>query len=352
MTTQPTRLEVRAKTMDQKTQMREGFEEQRKVGMNVDWFTWQIAWHDALFQVHDIAGDELLSASKPAAPFQERVQPWMLECFGPEVAADKIERNHRFFEEATEAVQANGMTRSEAHQLVDYTFDRPIGELHQEIGGVMVTLAALCLASGQDMHAAGETELARIWTKVEAIRAKQAAKPKHSPLPAAPSHSAEPFPYQKTFDAIAAATSVSAERVAISVIKFREAFDAAPQPSPTSVVLDEEREHLRDVFRGLDSAIYSAKPYEAAQNANRLRNLVFEPNGLLERAASPQPVAQPVEQTRALTDEQVDAITTALSLIGLSGDPRVRSVHKTLRALLTAARPARHALVGDEREGG
>ncbi|MGT2505727.1 hypothetical protein [Cupriavidus basilensis] len=33
------------------------------------------------------------------------------------------------------------------------------------------------------MHAAGETELARIWAKVEQIRAKQAAKPKHSPLP-------------------------------------------------------------------------------------------------------------------------------------------------------------------------
>jgi hypothetical protein len=33
------------------------------------------------------------------------------------------------------------------------------------------------------MHLAGETELARIWTIVEKIRAKQAAKPKHSPLP-------------------------------------------------------------------------------------------------------------------------------------------------------------------------
>ncbi len=30
---------------------------------------------------------------------------------------------------------------------------------------------------------AGETELARIWTKVEAIRAKQAAKPQFGPLP-------------------------------------------------------------------------------------------------------------------------------------------------------------------------
>jgi hypothetical protein len=116
--------------------------------------------------------------------FQSRVRPWMIECFGAFIAGDRMERNHRFFEEATEAVQANGMTRSEAHQLVDYTFDRPVGDLHQEIGGVMVTLAALCLASGEDMHAAAEMELARIWTKVEAIRAKQAAKPAHSPLAA------------------------------------------------------------------------------------------------------------------------------------------------------------------------
>ena len=47
----------------------------------------------------------------------------------------------------------------------------------------MVTLAALCLAAGEDMHAAAEKELARVWTKVEKIRAKQAAKPQYSPLP-------------------------------------------------------------------------------------------------------------------------------------------------------------------------
>ncbi|MDQ7981940.1 hypothetical protein QYH69_32470 [Paraburkholderia sp. SARCC-3016] len=126
-------------------------------------------------------------ALRKALPFQARVRPWMLECFGAEIAADRMERNHRFYEEAGEAVQANGMTREEAHALVDYTWDRPVGELHQEVGGVMVTLAALCLASGVDMHAAGETELARINVPetVVKIRAKQAAKPKHSPLPEA-----------------------------------------------------------------------------------------------------------------------------------------------------------------------
>jgi len=115
--------------------------------------------------------------------FQERVAPWMLACFGYEISGDQPERNHRFLEEALELVQAKGCTAEEAHQLVDYVFGRDIGDPHQEVGGVMVTLAALCLAADLDMDAAAEDELARIWTKVETIRAKQAAKPKHSPLP-------------------------------------------------------------------------------------------------------------------------------------------------------------------------
>jgi hypothetical protein len=107
----------------------------------------------------------------------------MQACFGPEISSDKTERNHRFVEEALELAQSCGCTASEAHQLVDYVFGRPVGEPSQEVGGVMVTLAALCLAHGMSMEQAGRVELARVWTKVEAIRAKQAAKPKHSPLP-------------------------------------------------------------------------------------------------------------------------------------------------------------------------
>jgi len=118
--------------------------------------------------------------------FQSRVKPWLLACFGAAIAGDREERNHRFLEEALELVQACGCTAGEAHQLVDYTFGRPEGHKNQEVGGVMVTLAALCLANDLDMHRAAEIELSRIWTKVEQIRAKQAAKPKHSPLPERP----------------------------------------------------------------------------------------------------------------------------------------------------------------------
>lgn len=124
-----------------------------------------------------------VAAPVDARPYQHRVQNWMMECFSMEICRDSIERNHRFLEESLELVQSLGCTASEAHQLVDYVFNRPVGDPPQEVGGVMVTLAALCSAADIDMAEAGEIELKRIWTCVEKIRAKQAAKPKHSPLP-------------------------------------------------------------------------------------------------------------------------------------------------------------------------
>lgn len=115
--------------------------------------------------------------------FQSRVHPWLIACFGAEISSDRGERNHRFLEEALELVQSCGGSRDDAHMLVDYVFDRPVGDRHQEVGGVMTTLAALCLAQGLCMHGAAEDELERVWTCVEKIRAKQAAKPRNSPLP-------------------------------------------------------------------------------------------------------------------------------------------------------------------------
>ena len=110
--------------------------------------------------------------------FQERIHPWMLACFGQEITVDPVERNHRFLEEALELVQACDCTAEEAHKLVDYVFSRSVGEKKQEVGGVMVTLGALCTAHGIDMVQVAEHELSRVWTCVEKIRMKQQAKPK------------------------------------------------------------------------------------------------------------------------------------------------------------------------------
>ncbi|WP_439126218.1 MAG: hypothetical protein ACNJA3_28020 (plasmid) [Pseudomonas rhizophila] len=119
------------------------------------------------------------------ASFQSRVAPWLVECFGEAIAQDSQERNQRFLEEALELVQACGATSGEAHQLVDYVFSRDVGEQSQEVGGVMVTLAALCYANSLAMHQSGEVELERISRPdvMARIREKQRGKPAFSPLP-------------------------------------------------------------------------------------------------------------------------------------------------------------------------
>jgi len=119
----------------------------------------------------------------PSEPFQEQVRPWLHACFGEDVANDKSERNHRYLEESLELVQACGATEAEAHELVSYVFSRPKGECDREVGGVMLTLAALCLAHDVDMDGAAAMELASVWTRIGSIRAKWESKQKGSPLP-------------------------------------------------------------------------------------------------------------------------------------------------------------------------
>lgn len=114
--------------------------------------------------------------------YQAQVGKWLVSCFGATIAGDKVERNHRFLEESLELVQSCGCTKEEALQLVDYVFNRPVGEMSQEVGGVMTTLASLCRAHEVGMYECGFVELGRVWEIKDKIRAKQAAKPKHSPL--------------------------------------------------------------------------------------------------------------------------------------------------------------------------
>ncbi|EQD33124.1 hypothetical protein B1B_17610, partial [mine drainage metagenome] len=70
-----------------------------------------------------------------------------------------------------------GCTESEALQLVRYVYAQPVGEVAQEIGGVMLSLAGLCAASSHNMNECGERELARVCSKMDAVRAKRELKP-------------------------------------------------------------------------------------------------------------------------------------------------------------------------------
>ncbi|HEY4326128.1 MAG TPA: hypothetical protein VGN20_19215 [Mucilaginibacter sp.] len=109
--------------------------------------------------------------------YQQRVQQWVTEAFGPKVANDKKERAYRFIEESIELVQSTGLTKEDVLTMVDYVFGRPAGEPYQEIGGVMVTLASLTEVQNLDLTECAEMELERAILKTDKIRAKQRSKP-------------------------------------------------------------------------------------------------------------------------------------------------------------------------------
>lgn len=119
-----------------------------------------------------------LAVPPEAQTFQEGVSDWMAQCFVPSLYSNMTERGDRLLEEVLELLQAHGYDPTRVATLVDYVFNRPVGQPAQEVGGVMVTLAGYCWVAGLDMHAAGDAELVRI-TQPEVmanIRAKQEAK--------------------------------------------------------------------------------------------------------------------------------------------------------------------------------
>lgn len=107
--------------------------------------------------------------------YQRAVAKWMKECFSPSTVSNPRERAFRFLEEGLELFQALDCTKEEALELVDYVFSRPKGDPAQEVGGVSITLPALCSAIAVDWEDAAVKELERINTPevLAKIRAKR-----------------------------------------------------------------------------------------------------------------------------------------------------------------------------------
>lgn len=109
---------------------------------------------------------------------QERVASWAKECFGYDLLMDHTERASRHLEEAAETIQAAGLSRGAAHQIIDMVFDKAPGDIRQEIAGSMVTLLALAEAFAVDASAEVDREIERIWDNLDKIREKQKTKPR------------------------------------------------------------------------------------------------------------------------------------------------------------------------------
>lgn len=131
---------------------------------------------------------------------QARVRAWTTATFGGKVADDTGERAHRFIEEALELAQACGVSIEKVSAIAERVYSRSVGDLSQEIGGVGVTLLALCENVGVSAEAEECRELERVLSiPPERFRAKQAEKaragtslePEIAPAPNAPLFTAE-----------------------------------------------------------------------------------------------------------------------------------------------------------------
>ena len=96
---------------------------------------------------------------------QRLVAGWCTNAFGADQAASLPQRGIRHAEEAIEAAQAAGADREMVHRLVDYIFDRPPGQIGQEIGGSGLTLLALAQAAGLYADQEEAREIARVLSK-------------------------------------------------------------------------------------------------------------------------------------------------------------------------------------------
>lgn len=138
---------------------------------------------DSVDAVYVKAADLTIDMPVTCVSYQTRVRSWLTYCFGEEEASNKDNRRNRFGEEALELLQAAGLTFPQLIDLAAYVYGRPAGDPFQEIGGTVVTLSGLCEAYGISLRDAADAELKRVNQKIEAIRAKEAARPSGSVLP-------------------------------------------------------------------------------------------------------------------------------------------------------------------------
>lgn len=112
--------------------------------------------------------------------YEQKCGRWARVTLGEDDATNMDERCKRFLEESLELVQSLGMLKTEMLALVNYVCNRPPGDTRQEVGGVMVTLGALCAAVEQpiDLELEAAIELQRCWDHSAEIAEKQKHKPK------------------------------------------------------------------------------------------------------------------------------------------------------------------------------
>lgn len=117
--------------------------------------------------------------------FQTSTVKWVRDCMGDDEADNVARRARRFVEEALELAQSAGLTIDDVQAVAEYVYNRPKEPRPgKEVGGTMVTLAALCHPLQLSMEAEAWRELSRCWANIDTIRAKNLTIAPDAPVPA------------------------------------------------------------------------------------------------------------------------------------------------------------------------
>jgi len=100
----------------------------------------------------------------PMENLQYQVDEWVKLALGEESLRNPKERALRFLEEAFELAQSIRIPEEILRDLLGFVYSRPVGETHQELGGVMLTL----LAAASSLELSAQLELRRELERVQA----------------------------------------------------------------------------------------------------------------------------------------------------------------------------------------
>lgn len=105
------------------------------------------------------------------------VYDWGMRCFGSDQMHNRQLRALRLLEEAVECAQAAGVPQQLAALQVQRVYERPHGDLGQELGGVLLTSCAMCALLATTPEHVLEMEVRRVLAKpVEHFAARNKAK--------------------------------------------------------------------------------------------------------------------------------------------------------------------------------
>lgn len=109
---------------------------------------------------------------------QRRVAQFLKDCFTDDPVVRPKVRVYRFLEEAMELAQSMEVSKEDATKLVDYVFGRPVGDVKQELGGVVFTLVGVANSLDMDIIEEGHASVDEAYGRIDKIREKSKTKPR------------------------------------------------------------------------------------------------------------------------------------------------------------------------------